>query len=113
MNPFALIDSDNSLDVRAASVDTMAMTGDAASSRCRLNLLLPHGGQEEAVALRLVVIAVEVDCSFTDRTIEGRGEKSGPHDSAEPLGDWLGRRRARGIAGKFLSGGLDDLRVRA
>ncbi len=113
MNPFALIDSDNSLDVRAASVETMAMIGDAASSRCRLNLLLPQGGQQEAVALRLVVIAVEVDCSFTDPIIEGRGEKFGPHDSAEPLGDWLGRRRAKGTASKFLSGGLDDLRARA
>ena len=113
MNPSALIDSDNALDVPAASVDTMAMTGDAALSRCRLNLLLPCGGQEKAAALRLVVVAVEVDCSSTDLIIEGRGEKFGRRDSAEPLGDWLDRRRARGTAGKFLSGGLDDLRIQA
>jgi hypothetical protein len=109
MNRSTLIDSDNALDVPAASVETTTMIGDAALSRFRLNLLLPHGSQEEAVVLRLMVIAVEVEGSSTDRTIEGRGEKFGLHDSGEPLGDWL-RRRAKGIA--VLSGGLDDLRVR-
>jgi hypothetical protein len=113
MNRSTLIDSDNALDVPAASVDTMAMIGDAALSRCRLNLLLPCGGQEKAVASRLVVVAVEVNCSSTNLIIEGRGEKFGPRDSAVPLGDWLDRRRARGIAGSFLSGGLDDLHARA
>ena len=98
---------------RPVSVETIGMIGDAALPRCRLNLLLPHGGQEKAVALRLVVIAVEVDGLSTDRTIASRGERFGPRDSAEPLGDSLGRRRTKRIAGKFMSGELDDLRVRA
>ncbi|XIK03284.1 hypothetical protein ACG873_01700 (plasmid) [Mesorhizobium sp. AaZ16] len=102
------------MDDAAASVETIAMDGDALS-RCRLNLLVACRVQEEAAALRLVVIAVEVDISSAD-VIVGvpiRIRMSAPYDDGEQLGDWLGRRRAKRIVPGSSSKGLDDVHVNA
>jgi hypothetical protein len=95
VNRSALIDSHNALDDAAASIETIIMDGDALS-RCRLNLLVACRPQEEAAALRLVVVAVEVDMSSADAIVEGPIRMSAPHDDGEHLGDWLGKRQQRG-----------------
>jgi hypothetical protein len=105
-----LIDSDNALDGPAASVETVIMDGDALS-RCRLNLLVACRPQEKDAAWRLVVIAVEVDISSADATVEGPVRMSAPHGEGEQLGDWLGRQQAKRIVTGLSSSGLDDVHI--
>ena len=81
--------------------------------RCKLNVLLPRHRQQDGAALRLAVVALEIDSVGYDAIMECTRGAAVNDDDGEPLSEWLGRRMRMRTADGIPQRDLDDMALSA